>query len=223
MVQDVISIYTKETKACVNEGYPLDLINTLLKHSISIWRLPVLPTIGYHGIYYRECIGLKHMVNPMTGEPTSLMRFKQPTDREFGLIMRIKCHALIKFKELGPMIPSDLHPDLYKHHMWPVKFHSEQNVFETGISSLDSEPSSGRILFFTIYQWNTPATVSTNHWSADKNAFMNYAYKLKGIDKRITCEKNLSECMEEMLVGDGLFQIYSPPDQNPPPPIPPKV
>lgn len=35
LIQKIICIYNDERKACLNEGYPLDLINSLLKHSIS--------------------------------------------------------------------------------------------------------------------------------------------------------------------------------------------
>ncbi|HEX4851745.1 MAG TPA: hypothetical protein VFV08_13095 [Puia sp.] len=210
----------KEGKDCLSEGYPLDLINSLFKHSISICRLPVMPTINIQcGAHYGWLISTRDMVNPMTGKPTSLMRFKQPNDHEFGLLMRIKCHALIKFKELEPIIPRDLPRSEYEYCMYPVNSYPEYNVFETGTSPPDTdEHTPGRILFLTINELNRSTTISSNHWTSDKHTFMNYAYKLKGIDKQISQEKNLSQCVEEMLVGDGLFQIYSPPDQISPPP-----
>ncbi|HEX2579903.1 MAG TPA: hypothetical protein VHK67_05845 [Rhabdochlamydiaceae bacterium] len=218
LVQDVISIYMKETQACLNAGYPLDLINSLLKHSIVIGRLPALPVVvGYPGTHYRDFIHIKDMVNPLTKKPTSLMRFKQPDHREFGLVMRIKCFALIKFKELVSIKSSDFHSLLDRE---ALRCYPKRIAFETGMSPPDSvDDHSERLLFLTVCEGSTSTTVSTNHWSDDDNAFMNYAYKLKGIDKQITREKSLSQCMEEMLIGDGLFQIYSPPDQISPPPI----
>jgi hypothetical protein len=224
LVQDVISIYTNEKKACLKEGYPIDLINVLLKHSISIWRLPIAPTFGIEGLRYPDHVDIENMINSETWKPTSLLRYREPTER--GLVVRIKCLASIKLKELEPIVPSC--PYQYQNltqfheHRTPIQFYSEKNVFETELRPQKTDSrraSSGGLLFLTIFD-QKQTFLCTNSWRLDTVAFMNYAYQLKGIKKEITSDKKLSQFMEEMVVGDGLFQIYAPPDQNAPPPAP---